>query len=449
MRKKIAKISAILLAASMLMTACGTESATQTGSEEEKESSSVAASAENTAEPVEITFAHWGGDGTYEGIYKARVESFMADNPDVKVNVLTVADDYETKIQTMLAAHNAPDVMQVAENGAGFASKNAFVDLTSLVEESGMDLQAMFGDTTEEYTLDGQLFGIPDRGGCSILYYNKDIFDDAQIAYPDENWTLDDYFNALEKMTKDTDGDGVVDQWGATSTHYQAIWGYMLQANGGNIIKDGQVVVNSPENLDTLTRYNEAYQNGWIVPYEELERTSSGGDAYFLQGKLGMNITGMWNIAPCSEDENLNFDIAPVPKGIQEAGWPMGSALTIYSESSPEKQAAAWKFIQYMTSAEQQKSFAIGLTDCPANLETMKSEEFLNQQINGKSLNMEAIGTGMSRVTVDGVMRGSYYQEVIDETRNQMKEMLLGRLTAEQCLETMQKNLEDIMSNYE
>lgn len=104
------------------------------------------------------------------------------------------------------------------------------------------------------------------------MYYNKDLFDDAQIPYPDKDWTLDDYFDAIQKLTKDTDGDGVVDQWGTTSTHYQAIWGYMFQANGGNLIKDGQVVVNSPENLELLTKYNDAYQNGYVVSLKSWSR---------------------------------------------------------------------------------------------------------------------------------------------------------------------------------
>lgn len=82
---------------------------------------------------------------------------------------------------------------------------------------------------------------------------------------------------------------------------------------------------------------NDAYQNGWIVPYEELEQANSGGDAYFQQGKLGMNLTGMWCIKGYSEEEGLNFGITTVPKGMQDAGWPMGSALAISSQSSPER----------------------------------------------------------------------------------------------------------------
>lgn len=401
-----------------------------------------------SGEPVEITFTHWGGDGTYEGCYQARVEAFMQDHPDIKVNMLTIADDYETKLQTSIVGNKAPDVIQVAENGMGFASKGAFVNLNDRVAAAGLDTEKMWGNVTDEYTYNGELFALPDRGGCTIMYYNKDLFDEAGVAYPTTDWTLDDYFSAIEKITADTDGDGENDRWGTTSTHYQAIWGYMLQANGGNIIKDGEVVINSPQNLEMITRYNDAYQNGWIVPYEELEQANSGGDAYFQQGRLGMNLTGMWCIKGYSEEEGLNFGITTVPKGMQDAGWPMGSALAISSQSSPEKQEAAWTFIQYMTSYDAQQMLGQGLPDCPASLEVLASDDFINQTFNGKELDLDRIAVAMERVTIDGIQRGEFYNEAINECRNQIKEMLLGRLTPTECLEKLQTELENIVAQY-
>lgn len=462
-RKNWMQLTATMMAGAILLAGCGSDGGSQTSggqesnsgqqssqesSESSEESTESQTEPESSGETVEITFTHWGGDGTYEGVYQPRIEAFMDKYPNIKVEVLTVADDYETKIQTQYAGNKLPDVCQVAENGIGFASKGMFIDLSGRISGAGIDTDALWSHVIDQYTYNDQIFGLPDRGGCTILYYNKDLFDAAELAYPDEDWTLDDYFAAVEKLTKDTDGDGVIDQWGTTSTHYQAIWGYMFQANGGNLIKDGEVVVNSPQNLELLTKYNDAYQNGFIVPYEELEQANSGGDAYFQQGKLGMNLTGMWCIKGYAEEEGLNYDISTVPKGIQDGGWPMGSALAISAKSSPEKQEAAWTFIQYMTSAEAQAMLGEGIADCPANLEVLGSDAFTSQQINGKTLSLNTIQTSMSRVTIDGLFQGPYYQEIINEARNQMKEMLLGRLTPEQCLETMETNFKDILANY-
>lgn len=466
-KKKISQLCAVTMAGVMLLAGCGnsgnsdnSSSAPAANSTSENTASTAAdtgnsgtaatdtGNSTDSGEVVEISFTHWGGDDTYEGDYKARIEAFMGQHPNIRVTVQTVADDYETKIQTQYAGNKLPDVIQVAENGIGFATKGMFLDLSDRIAAEGIDTNTLWSNVIDQYTYNNEVFGLPDRGGCTIMYYNKDLFDDAGLAYPDENWTLDDYFTAVEKLTKDTDGDGVIDQWGTTSTHYQAIWGYMFQANGGSIIKDGQAVVNSPENLELLTKYNDAYQKGYVVSYEELEQANAGGDAYFQQGRLGMNLTGMWCIKSYAEEEGLNFDISTVPKGIQDAGWPMGSALAISKNSSPEKQEAAWEFVKYMTSTEAQAMLGDGIADCPANLEVLGSDAFTSQQVNGKDLSLNIIETSMERVTIDGLFRGPYYQEIIDEARNQMKEMLLGRLTPEQCLETMQTNFEDILSRY-
>lgn len=438
MKKRAMQITAVLAAGTMLLGGCGNKGNAEGDG----------AGTESGSGTTEISFIHWGGDGTFKECYEERIAAFEEANPDIKVKVTTIADKYETKLQTMIAGKQAPDVMQVAENGMGFASKGAFIDLSEKVEEAGIDTEANWGNVTEQYTYDGQLFGVPDRGGCTVIYYNKDLFDDANLEYPSEEWTWDDFYTAAEALTKDTDGDGEIDQWGAATTHYQGAWGCILQAFGGNVIKDGEVAINSKENQETMTRYNEAYQNGWIVSYEELEKANTGGDAYFSQGKLGMNITGLWGIQGCAEAEELNFDIAPVPKGTQESGWPTGSALAISSQSSEEKQEAAWKFVQYMTSEDAQQILGKDLPDCPANLNVLSSEEFINQQLYGKSIDMQCISTAMSRATVDGVLRGPYYQECIDECRTQIQEMLLGRLTTTECLELLDTKLNDILEQY-
>ena len=179
-----------------------------------------------------IEFMHWGGDETFEGVYQERIENFEKENPDIKVKTITVADDYDTKLQTMIAGKQAPDVAQVSENGSGFASKNAFIDLTDKIKEANIDIAATWGSAIDLYTLDNKIFGIPDRGGSSLLYYNKVLFDEAGIEYPNENWTIDDYYKAAETLTKDTNGDGEIDQWGSTAGDYQLIWGNFLRANG-------------------------------------------------------------------------------------------------------------------------------------------------------------------------------------------------------------------------
>src|SRR5699024_3240369 len=195
-------------------------------------------------------------------------------------------DDYDTKLQTMIAGNEAPDVAQVAENGSGFATKGAFLDLSDRIEKASIDTDETWGAAINLYKNDDEIFGLPDRGGSSILYYNKDMFDEANIDYPTPEWTMDDYYAAAEKMTNDEEGDEK--RWGSTAGDYNLVWGNYLQSNGGGIMdQDGKVIIDSSENLDTLTEYNDAFKN-WSVDYE----TGEDGVNRFQAGVVGMNMTG-------------------------------------------------------------------------------------------------------------------------------------------------------------
>ena len=389
-----------------------------------------------------IEFMHWGGDETYEGDYEERIKQFEKENSDIKVKTITVADDYDTKLQTMIAGKEAPDVAQVAENGTGFATKGAFIDLSDRIKDAGIDMDETWGAAIDLYKNEDEIFGLPDRGGSSILYYNKDMFDDAGLNYPATDWTMDDYYKAAEAMTNDKEGEDK--RWGSTAGDYNLVWGNFLESNGGGIMdQDGKVIFDSPENLKTLTEYNDAFKK-WSVDFE----TSEDAVNRFQAGVVGMNMTGFWDIKANSEVDGLNFGISTMPIGTKPTSWSTGSALTISSQSSDKEQEAAWKFIQYMTDEDAQQILGKGLNDCPANLKVLSSDEFLNQKVGDQDLDLSSIATAQERVVIDGLLAGPWYSEANDEARDKVKEMLLGHITPEDTVHTVQENLEKIVDKY-
>ena len=61
---------------------------------------------------------------------------------------------------------------------------------------------------------DGRQFGLPKYLGALALYYNKDIFDEYNVDYPDDTWGRSEYLAAMKQLTRDLDGDGTTDLWG-------------------------------------------------------------------------------------------------------------------------------------------------------------------------------------------------------------------------------------------
>lgn len=389
---------------------------------------------------VTISFMHWGGTDTYKGSYKDRITAFEKANPKIKVKVTTIGDDYDTKLQTMIVGNKAPDVAQVAENGTGFASKNAFIDLSSYVNKSGLNLSKKYGGASELYKWDGKTFGIPDRGGSGVLYYNKDLFDEAGISYPNADWTIQDFYTAAKKLTKDTNGDGKVDQWGASYADYQIPWGGFVLSNGGAVVKSKKSVVDSKQNLATFKEYLQGFKDS-SIPYQ----VSEDGVNRFQAGKVAIAIDGMWWIKSNADIKKLNFDIAPAPG---KYTWSTGSALTISRQSDKAHQDAAWKFISYMTDDDAQSILGKSLYDVPADLDVLKSKSFTGQKLNGKTYNLSAIMENQKRVKIDGLLKGPWYSESMTECGNQVKEMLLGHQTPEKMLKTLDTKLDAILAKY-
>ncbi|HMR47628.1 MAG TPA: extracellular solute-binding protein [Arachnia sp.] len=405
-------------------------------------------------EKITVQLAHWGGDWNENEVYKPRIEAFMAEHPNIIVEPLPVAEEYETKMTTLINAGQAPTLMQVAENGTRWAG--AFRDLTTQIEAEGWDLAERFGGAAELYN-DGNIqFAVPDRGGSTVLYFNKDLFEEAGLPLPDENFTVDDYYNALEKITAlsgtiDVDGDGQGDPiWGGTGTHYQAAWGAFLLGNGGSIIEfdaEGEpvVTVNSPQNAEVFDRWVGAYANDWILPYENT--VEKGGDAWFQSGNVGMNMTGFWVVKGYAETEGLNWDMSTIPLGEVESGWPMGSGFAISAQASDEEAAAAWEVAKYLSGDEGQAYLAETLADAPASLEALTNLQY--ETVDGNPVSVDRFAIVQQRLTtIDGYVRGPWYSEVNNESRTQVRNAVEGAITVPELLENLEENLTKIVARY-
>ena len=126
---------------------------------------------------------------------------------------------YVTKSLTSIASGNQLADVMFAEDwfGQELIHKNYALNLMPFVKRD-----ITLGDfNTETFTewrgvaqRDDELFGFCACLGLTVLFYNKDIFDRAGIPYPDTTWTYDDLRRVGARLTVDSNGDGIPDQWG-------------------------------------------------------------------------------------------------------------------------------------------------------------------------------------------------------------------------------------------
>ena len=148
-------------------------------------------------------------DDDTEGNFKPLLANFEEENNcEVKIELIPW-DTYEEKWSTAISGGEGPDIgYMYAEMYPTYISSGAVIDLSDMVEDSDYD-EYLYLDRGE---MMGGLYGVPIVTGVPfVMYYNQDILDDLGESAP-ETW--EDFKRICEKATKDTDGDGKVDQYG-------------------------------------------------------------------------------------------------------------------------------------------------------------------------------------------------------------------------------------------
>lgn len=334
---------------------------------------------------IELTLSHWGSTADAE-VYQARVDLFNAQSDTIHVTINYIPEDYATKITSMMSSGTAPDVMVVAEEANSFAYRGQLLPLNDYLSEAGIDLVASVGQAcVDAYSYDGSIYGIADRAGCSVLYYNKDLFDAANVAYPTIDWTRDDFLAAAQALTEASDSADKV--WGYVQEDWWPYWMSWIYGGGGCVVdEEGNIAVNSPENVASLTFMRDLVGEYGVTPTRsQLASIGTGATAssLFASGKAAMYCTGAWGIASFKDVEGLNWDMAPL---WDKAAPAFGSAICI-SSSTPYPDEA-FEVAKFMTSVDAQSMIAQACEDVPANLEVLNSDDFLKAAWSDREINM-------------------------------------------------------------
>ena len=328
-------------------------------------------------EMVELSFSVWG-DPEELAILQEIADDFTAKNPNVEITVnVSDWDTYWDKLQTTLAAGNPPDVFAMdAPLYSDYQSRGVLLNLQSYVD-SDFDLSGYYPASLQCYQTADGYYGLPRDIQPSAMYFNKDMFDEAGVAYPDENWTWQDLIDAGQKLTKDRDGDGNIDQFAiwADLWDMELLWASLIWQNGGEILNE--------DYTQTLLG-EEGAMGAWqfihdmIFKYEIMPTPSAAeqfGDP-FESGNAAMTTAGHW-VVPYYSNVDFNWDVAPLPMGKERVSIVNSVGFVVAKDSQHPDEA--WAFLKHLVGEEgQTKITALGL-GVPALQEIANSDAYLKQ----------------------------------------------------------------------
>lgn len=334
---------------------------------------------------VNLNMTIWGSEDEKK-IYEERLAIVKGKYPEINVKLNVVAGDYDQKVQTMIAGGTAPDIMMIAENYQAYASKNQIIPLDDLITANNVNMTERYSDDISKLMkYEGKQYGMPDRAGAMVLFYNKDLFDQAGVEYPTKDWTQQDLLDAAQKLTIKENGKTV--QWGYYPSSWWPQWMQLIYQNGGSLFdENGKPTFNTEPVRNALQFMNDlTFKYGVSpTPTEIADMGNIGADPLFAQGKIAMETTGFWNIGSLAQVEGINWDISPV-WGVTNAFF---NGFTITNDSKHKEEA--FKVIEALTTIEAQMPMIDAGQDAPATKAGLESDAFLNAEYGGKKINMAA-----------------------------------------------------------
>lgn len=261
-------------------------------------------------------------------------------------------NDYWPRLSALAAAGDLPDVFAMS---SGFVAEWAEAgNLADLGQQVGsVDIKAYYDAAVEAGMLDGKPYAFPQNWVAPVLFYNKDAFDAAGVAYPSNDWTWEDFLNAARALTVDENGDGQPEKWGYYFYGRYAHTDGWIFRNGGRLINAAETALEPNEAaINALTFLTSLVTEHRVAPQPQALEGVRQQDVFPL-GMAAMWVDGSWNIDNNREiiGDKFKWGIAPIPMGpdaTPETALTYAWADMMSISATSKKKDLAWAFIQHM-----------------------------------------------------------------------------------------------------
>ena len=295
-----------IAAAAAVLLACSTATAglQKLPAQAEEETDSIG----TVQNPVVLNYWIWDDEEYYIGKI---VNAFEMTHPGIKIDLHIMENYlYDDKIKDVVKSEEQVDLLGIrgVTKIVDYEQEGLLLELNDYLAKSPLDTTA-YGNMFATYTIDDRYYGLPTRATCWVLYYNKEIFDEAGMAYPGQ-MTWEEYAQLAKQLTNDKTGDDKI--WGG----YFADWCYQYAGvQRKNYLYDDDIS-DTLEGLQMLNRFYNIDKSH--APLATVMETSDNYLHFFEDGNVAMMPQGEWVAGLIMEDvrngrETADWDVAPMP----------------------------------------------------------------------------------------------------------------------------------------
>lgn len=391
------------------------------------------------AEPEDVTLTYFTFSAAPDHLedLDEMIAIFEAEHPNIQIEVQTATwDDYFTKLQTLIAGGEAPDIFELNyENFVSYAAKGVLLNLEPFAQaDDSYDESIYYPRALEAFQYNGMQLGMPETFSTVVLYYNKDAFDAAGIEYPAENWTWDEAKESGKAIMAANEG-----VWGLHSGIQ--FWEFYKKAaqNNCEFFNEDQteVLINSPECVAALETMLSLLDEGVMPSNEEMAGVSDGD--MFINGELGMLVSGIWMFA-AFESAPFNWDIQIEPGMETQATHFFSNSVNVFAGTkNPE---AAYEWVKFFTSDPNMAEIRI---NTGWELPTLDNPEYVAGYLaQSPPDNRQAVFDSLEFAIVPPVIERQ--NEMTDAVGAALEQAVLGILTPQEALDQAKLDVEALLN---
>lgn len=313
------------------------------------------------AKGTKLTVAIWD-NGQKAGLEEIMNEFTEATGIETELQVIEW-NSYWTLLEAGASGGEMPDVFWMHSNEAvRYMSNDILLDLTDYIEGSDkLEMDKFPEDIKSMYQWDDKTYAVPKDMDTIAIWYNKTMFDEAGIEYPDGSWTWDDFFEIAKKLTKE---DGSQYGFAANPANEQDTWMNMIYTMGGTVLKDDNTSgFDDPNTIKAMNFLDKCVKE--VMP-SAATMSETGTDVLFGSGKVAMISQGSWMVSAFKDNDYIkeHCDVARLPKDPES-----GESVSLYNglgwaaSANTADPDAAFQLIEWFGTKDMQKKQAdLGVT---------------------------------------------------------------------------------------
>ncbi|MEM1339470.1 MAG: ABC transporter substrate-binding protein [Bacteroidota bacterium] len=324
-------------------------------------------------------YTSWQSSQTEEKIIRQTLQNFEKEYPEVPYQFQPIPGNYTEKLQLMLGTGKAPDLFWLkGDTSPAYMSFDVLEPLDPYLEQD-IDFEAndFFPVFRDAFKYRGKNYGIAKDFNAYVLFYNKTMFSEAGLDTVPTTWQ--ELYDFSKKLTKDSDRDGKIDQFGFVIEPSIDIVMPFAYQNGAEIVSDkGEIKIGTPEFIEATEFMMSLYRDGIATIPPDLGAGWMGD--VFARKQCAMIISGAWLIPYLRDNApDLEYGVVELPKGKKKATLAFSVAMVIPKQSKHKEDA--WKLLSYLNGKEGMTTWTESGIALPTRKSVAEKNGFYNDSI--------------------------------------------------------------------